>query len=100
MVTWRGKKQLIVSRSNAEVEFREITIGTCKVMRLKRLLSELKLSSNKSICMLCDNQGVIRTAKNPAHHNHTKHIEVDHHFIKETMSLMSYHFLILLLVIK
>ena len=33
--------------------------------------------------MFCDNQSTISIAKNPVHHDRTKHVEIDRHFIKE-----------------
>ena len=33
--------------------------------------------------MFCDNQAAISIAKNPIHHDQTKHVEMDQHFIKE-----------------
>jgi hypothetical protein len=33
--------------------------------------------------MFCDNQAAISIAKNPVHHDKTKHIEMDKHFISE-----------------
>jgi hypothetical protein len=33
--------------------------------------------------MYCDNQAAICIAKNPVHHDRTKHIKIDRHFIKE-----------------
>ncbi|EXB61745.1 Fructose-bisphosphate aldolase [Morus notabilis] len=33
--------------------------------------------------MLCDNQLAIAVAKNPVHHDRTKHVEIDRHFISE-----------------
>ena len=33
--------------------------------------------------ILCDNKVVISIAKNPIHHDRTKHVETDCHFIKE-----------------
>ena len=33
--------------------------------------------------LLCDNQGVIKLAKNPIFHERTKHVELDCHFIRQ-----------------
>ena len=33
--------------------------------------------------MFCDNEAVISIAKNLVHNDRTKHVEIDHHFIKE-----------------
>lgn len=35
------------------------------------------------IKMFCDNQAAISIAKNHVHHDKTKHIEIDRHFISE-----------------
>ncbi|RVW61349.1 Retrovirus-related Pol polyprotein from transposon RE1 [Vitis vinifera] len=53
LVTWRSKKQSVVARSSAEAEFRAMA------------------------------QAAISIAKNPVHHDRTKHVEIDRHFIKE-----------------
>ena len=33
--------------------------------------------------IFCDNKAAISIAKNPVHHDKTKHVEIDRHFIKE-----------------
>ena len=33
--------------------------------------------------VFCDNVATISIAKNPIHHDKTKHVEIDRHFIKE-----------------
>ena len=33
--------------------------------------------------LFCDNKATLSIAHNPVHHNRTKHVEVDWHFIKE-----------------
>lgn len=52
-------------------------------MWLKRLLNELKIPVEESIKMFYDNQATISIAKNLTHHDLPKHVEIDHHFIKE-----------------
>lgn len=83
LVTWRSKKQSVVSRSSAEAEFRALALGICEGIWLKRLLGELGVFTEGSIQMFCDNQAAISIAKNPVHHDRTKHIEIDRHFITE-----------------
>lgn len=83
LVTWHSKKQMVVARSNAKPEFRAMAHGICKGMLLKRLLLEFKVISGEQINILCDNQVAISIAKNPIHHDQTKHVEIDRHFIKE-----------------
>ena len=82
-MTWRSKKQSVVARSSAEAEFRAMAQGIYEGMWLRRLLLELKIPFEKSMRMLCDNQAAINIAKNPVHHDRTKHVEIDRHFIKE-----------------
>ncbi|XP_057465217.1 secreted RxLR effector protein 161-like [Actinidia eriantha] len=41
LVTWRSKKQNIVARSSAEVEFRSMALGICEALWLRLLLVDL-----------------------------------------------------------
>ena len=84
-MTWRSKKQSVVSRSSAESEFRALALGICEGMWILRLLKELRIETDSPIQMYCDNQAAISIAKNPVHHDRTKHIEIDRHFISEKM---------------
>ncbi|RVW63221.1 Retrovirus-related Pol polyprotein from transposon RE1 [Vitis vinifera] len=83
LVTWRSKKQSVVSRSSAEAEFRAMAHDICEEIWLRRVLKELKISDEEPMKMFCDNQSTISIAKNPVHHDRTKHVEIDRHFIKE-----------------
>ncbi|KAB1212816.1 Copia protein [Morella rubra] len=83
LVTWRSKKQSVVSRSSAEAEFRAMAHGICEGIWLRRVLKELKISDEEPMKMFCDNQSAINIAKNPVHHDRTKHVEIDRHFINE-----------------
>ncbi|PON73769.1 hypothetical protein PanWU01x14_056570, partial [Parasponia andersonii] len=64
-------------------EFRAAAQAICEGMWIKRVLNELRITSLDPIRILCDNEAAIRIAKNPVHHDRTKHVEIDRHFIKE-----------------
>ena len=40
LITWKSKKQSIVSRHSVEAEFRALTLGTCEFLWLRRLLQK------------------------------------------------------------
>ena len=48
-------------------------------------LTELKLFKCKPLMLYCDNKAAIDVANNPVHHDRTKHVEIDRHFIKEKL---------------
>ena len=83
LVAWRSKKQSVVARSSVEAEFRAIALGICEGLWLKRVMEELKISTEFPMKMFCDNQAAISISHNPVHHDRTKHVEIDQHFIKE-----------------
>ncbi|CAM8951770.1 unnamed protein product [Rhodiola kirilowii] len=85
LVTWRSKKQHVVSRSSAEAEYRAMALGICEVMWIRRILEELKIDVEKPMKLFCDNKSAICIANNPVQHDRTKHVEVDRHFIKEKL---------------
>nr|GEX93040.1 LL-diaminopimelate aminotransferase, chloroplastic-like [Tanacetum cinerariifolium] len=77
LVTWRSKKQKVVSLSSAEAEFRALWI--------KKLVSEIRFPHRGSTQIMCDNKAAIQISENPVQHDRTKHVEVDRHFIKEKL---------------
>ncbi|KAH9796154.1 retrovirus-related pol polyprotein from transposon RE1 [Citrus sinensis] len=83
LVTWRSEKQSVVARSSAEAEFRAVAQGICELLWLKLLLGELKIADIQPMKLYCDNKAAIDISHNPVHHDRTKHVEVDRHFIKE-----------------
>ena len=83
LLTWKSKKQTVVARSSAEVELRSTTLGICEILWMKMLLKELRIELKLPLRIYCDNKTAISIAHNPIHHDYTKHVEVDRHFIKE-----------------
>ena len=83
LVTLRSKKQNVIARSSAKSEFQSIAMGVCELLWLKIILDDLKIRWEGPIRLYCDNKSTISIANNPVQHDHTKHIEVNKHFIKE-----------------
>jgi hypothetical protein len=48
-------------------------------------MEEIGCSSQDTMNMFCDNKAAITIAHNPIQHDHTKHVEVDRHFIKQKL---------------
>ncbi|WKA05383.1 hypothetical protein VitviT2T_023353 [Vitis vinifera] len=85
LVTWKSKKQNVVARSSAEVEFRGMALGLCEALWLKLLLQDLGYLSRQPIRLFCDNKAACDIAHNLVQHDRTKHVEVDKFFIKEKL---------------
>lgn len=83
LVTWRSKKQVVVARSSAEAELRSVAHGVCEALWLNMLLEELKTMTEMPINIYCDNKPAINISNNPLHHDQTKHVEVDRHYIQD-----------------
>ncbi|KAH9678967.1 retrovirus-related pol polyprotein from transposon RE1 [Citrus sinensis] len=91
LVTWRSKKQSVVSQSSGESEFRSLAMGICEGIWIHRLLRELGMIDKQPIRLFCDNQAEISNAKNPAHHDRMKHVEIDRYFILEKIENNTVH---------
>ncbi|RDX85725.1 Copia protein, partial [Mucuna pruriens] len=85
LVTWRSKKQNVVARSSAKVEFRAMTHGICEGLWMKIILDDLKVKYDGPIKLFCDNNSATSIVPNPIQHDMTKHIEIDKHFIKKKL---------------
>jgi transposase InsO family protein len=83
LVTWKSKKQKVVSCSSAEAEYRAMRKLTDELIWLKQLLKDLGVETQEPITMHCDNQAAIHIASNSVFHERTKHIEVDCHKVRE-----------------
>lgn len=90
LVIWRSKKQPVVSRSTAEAEYRAMSQSLSELLRIKNLLTELKLLEANSMKLRCDNKSAINIANNPGQHDRTKHVEIDRFFIRKRMPLSAF----------
>ena len=65
LVTWRSKKQNVVSLSSAEAEYRALHHATTELTWLRILLGELGYGPQKPMVLFCDNTATIKIANNP-----------------------------------
>jgi hypothetical protein len=54
-------------------------------MWVRNLLSKLKVLRKGPLNVWCDNKSAICMASSPVQHDRTKHVEIDHFFIKEKL---------------
>lgn len=87
LVSWSSKRQITVSRSSAEAEYRGVANAIAESCWLRQLLQELKRPPQRSTIVYCDNVNTMYMANNPVQHQRTKHIEIDLHFVRHKVSL-------------
>ena len=87
LVSWKSKKPSVVSRSNAESEYRAMAQSVCEIMWLHQLLMEVSIETSIPEKFWYDNQATFHITSNPVFHKRTKHIKIDCHFIREKIQL-------------
>ena len=86
VVTWSSKKQETVALSSSEAEYVAASSAIRQVLWLRKLLVDLNHEQMGATEIFCDNRSTIAMAKNPVFHGRTKHIDVQHHFIRQLIA--------------
>ncbi|CAN1342859.1 Retrovirus-related Pol polyprotein from transposon TNT 1-94 [Linum perenne] len=86
LISWKSKKQTTISRSSAEAEYRALAAVTCELKWLSYLMTDLQCSISLPISLYSDSASAIKIAENPIVHERTKHIEIDCHVIRDSVS--------------
>jgi len=82
-ISWCSKRQLTISLSSTEAEYRAAAMVAQECAWLAQLLKYLHKSTNDSVMLKCDNLSAIRLAENSVFYVRTKNMEVHYHFIRE-----------------
>nr|ABD63108.1 Copia protein, related [Asparagus officinalis] len=85
LVSWKSKKQSVVSRSSAESEYRTMTNVILEMVWIRDLLTEISLPPKCPMDIYGDNKAAIHIAENPVFHERTKQIEVDCHVVRNKL---------------
>ncbi|KAG6515127.1 hypothetical protein ZIOFF_025512 [Zingiber officinale] len=83
--SWVSKKQQSVAQSSAEAEYISASVATSQAIWLRKILADLGHHQIEGTVLHCDNKSAIAMAKNPVHHNRTRHIALKHHFIRQAI---------------
>ena len=83
LVTWRSKKQNLISKSTTEAEFCAMSKGIDEVMWIRNLLEELQIPYIMPVAIRCDNKSAISIAHDPVYHDRMKHVNIDRFYIQD-----------------
>ena len=85
-VTWQAQRQKSVALSTVEAEYMAACQAAKDAVWLRALLVGLGLNASAPTSIHCDSQGAIALAKNPEHHQRSKHIDMRYHFVREQVT--------------
>jgi len=90
-ISGSSKQQPTIALSSTEAEYMELTQACKEAIWVKQFLTDLSSTATPykceaSITIFADNQGSMALAKNPEFHSRTKHIGIQHHFIREKVT--------------
>jgi hypothetical protein len=83
LISWSNKKQPIVALSTTEAKYIAMSSTSTQAIWMEILFEDLGMKVNKPIKVYCDNQSTISMTKNHVFHNRSKHIDIQHHFIRD-----------------
>jgi hypothetical protein len=81
-VSWKSRLQPTTAASSVEAEYMSASSATREAMFLRKLIADLGYAV-EAVRIWDDNQGAISLIRNPITSDRSKHIDVQHHFVRE-----------------
>ena len=97
-ISWALKRQKTVALSSTEAEYMALILAAKETIWIRLLMTELSLMQDDAtptvnvleregaIALKGDKQSAIALANNPVLHSRTKHIDIQHHFIRNEVT--------------
>ncbi|GKB02022.1 ribonuclease H-like domain-containing protein [Tanacetum coccineum] len=85
LLSWSSKHQPTLSRSSA-AECRGVANTVAETCWIRNLLHELHTPLSSATIVYCDNVSDVYLSSNPVQHQHTKHTEIDIHFVRDLVA--------------
>nr|GEX09513.1 ribonuclease H-like domain-containing protein [Tanacetum cinerariifolium] len=83
LLSWSAKRQITLSRSNAEAEYRGVANVVAETAWIRYLLCELHTPLFTATLVYCDDVDAVYMSANLVQYQRTKHIEIDIHFVRD-----------------
>ncbi|GJZ38942.1 putative ribonuclease H-like domain-containing protein, partial [Tanacetum coccineum] len=83
LISWQCKKQTVVANSTTEAKY--VVVSSCcgQVLWIQNQMHDYGYNFMNTKIFI-DNESTIYIVKNPVFHSKTKHIEIRHHFIRDS----------------
>ena len=89
-ISWSSKRQKSNALSTMEAEYIAASAAAQEAIWLRNFILELNLPApvmtDSKVPILIDNDAALRLTRNPENHGRAKHIEIRHHFIRQTVA--------------
>jgi len=84
-ISWNCKLQSTVALSTMEAEYMSLCAAAKEVLWYRMFLEELGISLHRPITIHEDNKSCIEYSKHSQDNQHTKHIDIKSHFVKDCL---------------
>ena len=85
-IGWMSKKQSITATSTCEAEYVAAAACARHILLLRNVFLDLGFPQQGSTPIFCDNQAAISLSRDFQFHAKSKHIDIQHHFIRDVVS--------------